>query len=725
MKSCLACLLCLAAMAAASELREVSPVTDRVLMLTFVDGRAFAPTLGNGANGRVETEALDVAKASSPQSYSVTSADDPAFAAPVAPVRVGRKTKAVDSARVEKYKAAVVLGHWVYLELPHSIRAGCSYTIAAPGLAANAEKVTLALDLRRTRSESIHVNQLGYAPAAPAKYAYLSAWMGDLGSASFDHYAARAFHVMDAETGQSVFSGRPALRRRAPGQDDNQRSDHAGADVWEMDFSTLRQPGRYVLSVEGLGCSFPFTVAEDVYRSAFVTVARALYHQRCGVELKAPFTQWGRPRCHHSDDKPVMASNCNIEDGRNAFKDLPAMATGERKPFWGGYHDAGDWDRHFGHLRVADCLLLIYELAPARFSDGELNIPESGNGVADIVDEARWVVDFFGRMQDTDGGVRGGIESSRHPVTGEASWTDSLPLFAYAKDTTTTLLFAATASRLARCLGADGAAYLDAARRAWGYALAHGAAEESRQDARAYAAAELYKTTGEAAFQDAFKTALRIPTEKTSLVKWKEYDQTWPVWTYTTTAQPSVDKALQQRLRAAALSWADKVCVSTAERRACRYGYDWFRPVRFGAATTPDTLPLIIAHHLTGDARYMAAQYTTCDYMLGGNPLNMTWVTGLGARSPRRVMQIDSWYSGQPGPVPGIVPYGPVTRSNEKWTLRGGLDTVYPKLKQWPEHELWFEMEFDPSQAEFTVHGTLAPAVAAYGYLCAGRAAKP
>jgi hypothetical protein len=61
---------------------------------------------------------------------------------------------------------------------------------------------------------------------------------------------------------------------------------------------------------------------------------------------------------------------------------------------WGGWHDAGDWDREDWHPTVSNELLLTYELAPHKFRDGELNIPESGNGIPDIVDEARWVSIF-------------------------------------------------------------------------------------------------------------------------------------------------------------------------------------------------------------------------------------------------------------------------------------------------------------------------------------------
>ena len=717
--------------ASACDLVSVSPVTDKVLALTFVDGRAVRETLGHGYNGRIEAVPLDVRRAARKESYSVTSKDDPAYAKPQRPVRVGRKAKGTAFARVAQWRLGHVLTHWVYLELPKPLQRGRTYTVDVGALAATTRRRSLTFDERTVRSETVHVNQVGYVPAAPEKYAYLSAWMGDLGPLSLDGHAGVAFHLIDQTTGQAAFAGKLRLRKRASGPpEDAWKTPHAGADVWECDFSAFRQPGDYVVAVERVGCSFPFRMADDVYREAFRVAARGLYHQRCGIERKQPYTKWVRPRCHHPDDKPVIQSRRPLMKGSNAFKELPAQATGQRRPYWGGYHDAGDWDRRAQHLTVSDCLLLVYELAPRKFADGELNIPESGNGIPDLVDEARFNLDFYRRMQQPDGGVCGGIESSAHPKFGETSYTDTLPLFVYAPDPMASLRYTATASKMFRCLslagrGDQAKGYLASARRAWDYALAHGGGDAALRDLRAHAAAELLKSTGEDAFHQAFRRDCAIATATTLLSEWKKHDQQWAVWTYVTTTRPGVGGELQRRLRAAALHWAQTDRIDTARRRACRYGYHWWTPMGHGAATTPRTLPLIVAHHLTGDARYLAPQYTTCDYMLGGNPLNVCWVTGLGDRPCRTILHHGSWFDGIDEPVPGIVPYGPLRyRAKGKglsWSHAWGQNTAYPPAHQWPAHELWFGNHWSPPQAEFTVQETMCYAIAAYGYLCADR----
>ena len=84
-------------------------------------------------------------------------------------------------------------------------------------------------------------------------------------------------------------------------------------------------------------------------------------------------------------------------EGGNA-KELLAHAKGPIESA-GWYQDAGDWDSYETHLRVAQELLLAYELAPKNFRDGELNIPESRNGVPDILDEAAWLPRFCQRLR--------------------------------------------------------------------------------------------------------------------------------------------------------------------------------------------------------------------------------------------------------------------------------------------------------------------------------------
>ena len=288
---------------------EVLPLTERIIMVHVVEGRAIHHRRGEKrTDSRVELTPLDAAAAQRPESWTVRS-DQPGFAAGLRPERVGRKSKGVDFAWMvqgwdQQANRAVnrdpdhAKAHWLYLVLPQAMRAGGSYEIdgsAVPGIG----RLRLVYDPAASRSEAVHVNLLGHAPDT-AKYAYVHHWAGDLGSLDLAFLAGRSFHLVDQATGRLAFTGTVAFRARA----DQPETQHAGdtpnanflnAEVWECDFSAFATPGTYVVAVEGVGCSFPFRIDRDVYRQAFRTTARGLYHNRSGIALERPYTEFTRP----------------------------------------------------------------------------------------------------------------------------------------------------------------------------------------------------------------------------------------------------------------------------------------------------------------------------------------------------------------------------------------------------------------------------------------------
>ncbi len=190
--------------------------------------------------------------------------------------------------------------HLTYLVLPSPLRPGKTYRVDIGGQAENLDGMTILFDERWSRSEAIHVNQVGYLPDCDSKYGYVSHWLGDLGGLSLDERAGARFQLLEARSRQSVYSGTIALRYRKTQPETGQADDTPGgnfsnADVWECNFSDFQTPGEYVLSVEGIGCSFPFEIGPQVYREAFYLTARALYHQRAGLRLENQFTEWPRP----------------------------------------------------------------------------------------------------------------------------------------------------------------------------------------------------------------------------------------------------------------------------------------------------------------------------------------------------------------------------------------------------------------------------------------------
>jgi endoglucanase len=135
---------------------------------------------------------------------------------------------------------------------------------------------------------------------------------------------------------------------------------------------------------------------------------------------------------------------------KNNFGNLVAGKTDVLVPeAWGGNMDAGDWDRRINHLLTPRLYLELVELNADYFKDLCLYIPESKNDLPDIVDEAIYCLDIYRRMQMPDGGIRGGVESSEHPIEGGTSWQEIHTVLAYAPDHWSSYLYTGVASRLA------------------------------------------------------------------------------------------------------------------------------------------------------------------------------------------------------------------------------------------------------------------------------------
>ncbi|GAB5518697.1 MAG: hypothetical protein RhofKO_09480 [Rhodothermales bacterium] len=735
-------------------LQDLQPLTDQVILLHLSEGHVEHFGLGEGDNDdALNKTTITTSRIVQPSQYTLTSPDEPNYAAGIEPLRVGRKSKASDFTRLWP-GLPTVMDHWLYLGLPEPLVPGHTYTLTYQFSGARRSPqngdTTFVYQPAQTRTEAIHVNQVGYVPTAGMKYAYVSHWMGDAGPLDLNAYANTPCHVVDDATGEAVFSSTLQLRKdlETGGPDTGQNNEgpyanYFGADVWECDFSAFQTPGTYRIYVERVGASFPFRIDADVYRIAFYTTMRGLFHQRSGIAYGPPHTDYTRERDFHPDDGDrAILSTWRYMDGGNAFTELPQNATGEARTFWGGWHDAGDWDRHRGHLEVGSDLLTMFEFAPDHFTDGELNIPESGNGIPDVLDEVMWGVDFMRRMQRADGGVHGGLETIRHPENGVSSVTDTDTWYAYAVDPEASLRYAAVAGHLAYVLRMIdqpdlGEMYATSAVAAYDWALANTASnEQSRlRDDRHYASASLFKLTGEDRFQTQFKADNMISTPSRGLWEFQSHDQEYGSWLYATTDQPNIDTALKNRIRNASINWARTNNIDTAQRRSGRTGAQWYEPSWFGGATTPKSLPLIAAHYLTGEQQYLDWQYTTADYFLGGNGLNMTWVTGLGQRSPYEMLHVDSWYYHYPegrGPIPGLVPYGPhrwePSRGegngpwHDQWVLR---NHIYPAADTWPVHELWFENRYAPNTNEYTVNQTIGKSAAAYGYLTSDQPGPP
>ena len=691
---------------------------------------------------------LDAAAADDPATYSLRSDDDPSYARPVRPTAVSRKAKANLFARAE---ARLGLLHNVYLRLPTPLKPGATYAVAFDGLNVDVPSVEYVHDPAGTRSEAVHVNQNGFAPCDAVKRAFVSLWSGTGGGLTYGESVA--FHLVDEATGERVHSGTGPLHWPA-GENErmHREANHVAADVYRLDFADFDRPGRYRVFVEGVGTSYPFEIGRDVWKRAFTTSVRGVFHHRSGIALGPPYTDYVRPRDHHPDDGVrVRQSTATLAGtsmglglgGRDSFAALAEGATDELVPqAWGGMHDAGDWDRRAQHLMIPRVYLELYELYPEFVAGLDLNIPESGDGMPDVVDEALWILDFFRRMQTSDGGVRGGVESAQHPAAGDTSWTEIIDVYAYAPDPWASHEYAASAARAARVLAEiapeRAAEYGESAGKAWDWAeqrypaMVEDAQERGRlgeaRDARNLAALELYRLTGEPAYHDAFLEDSVLTDADRAMGEQSQRDA---LFAYATMRDGLGDAQLRDLARRAVIADADAT-VEFSKGNAFSFatpGRD--RPPFLGFYSGPvDAGALVRGHRLTGEDRYRDAALAATQFALGANPDNLSYTTGLGTRQPQWVLHEDSFKTGQPPPA-GITVYGPFDfladfardRQNSWWfgTLNGFADLrkMTPDFFDWPVLESYVDMWNWVSQNEYTPQQTMAPSAYVWGFLAA------
>ncbi|MEO1742294.1 MAG: glycoside hydrolase family 9 protein [Cyanobacteria bacterium J06629_9] len=677
---------------------------------------------------------LDLAWADSVDSYRIVAGDDATAA--LVPDAVFRKSKPTDMARTARWEYEWPLRHTIYLDLPEAMAAGETYIIELP----NSDFKSLAYLHRPdlAHSEAIHVSQVGFRPDDPVKVGYLSTWAGNGGGLFYPD--GQVFWVVDAATDEIVYGGQSFLARPMSHEDDPRGRDHTLTEVHRLDFSEFDQPGRYRLCVDGIGCSFEFEIAAETWQSAFYIAARGFYHQRSGIALESPYTDYERPRAFHPDDGvKVYQSQATVMDTTKGIGDAEDFETLVMQRtetvvsnVWGGYFDAGDWDRHIQHLQVSRSLLELANLFPAYFAALDLNIPESDNAIPDVIDEALWSLDFFARLQTADGGIPGGVESAEHPRWGEASWQESLTVMMYAPDLWSSYIYAGVAARAAYAL-ADiapdrAATYRKSALQAMTYAeAAYAELDEipfQVRDERNLAALELLRLTGDESWHNIFleTTVFTVPNAEPYI--YEEQLQRDAGFLYAQLQQPAVDETVQQYAREALLREADSAGALTAIA-----GFGWTKhhpyvPVGWGSGLgSPKSQAILRAHALTGNEDYLSQALMATQYAVGANPENLVYTTGLGQRSIQHPLVIDQRVRGLT-PPPGITVYGPLDMEtyDDYWILDLFSEVTTPNPFDWPTAEGYFDTYLNPAMTEFTVMESMNDAAYTWGYLAAREA---
>ena len=498
----------------------------------------------------------------------------------------------------------------------------------------------------QTPTTVIKVDQAGYLSASP-KIALVSA-------------PGQSFVVKRVSDGATVLHGKLS----APGKDSD-----TGDTVQAADFSTLKAAGNYYVEVAGVGRSWPFAIGPDVYSRAFYLAMRGFYGQRCGtaVDMGPEFAAYKHPACH-------LNGEFHESSGKQGSR-----------PNLGGWHDAGDYGRYVVNSGISTgSLLWAYEMFPAKVGKVKLNIPETGNGTPDILNEARFNLEWMLKMQDDDGGAwhkqtsthfSGFVMPQDDTLPSEVIGTGSAPF----KSTCATADLAAVAAIAARVYAPFdkkfAAQNLAAAKKAWQWTeknpnvtfrnppgISTGEyGDNDCSDERLWAAAELWRTTGDAGYNQYFLANYKGFTDLLRKPDAESWRQVAPMglWAYAMAKPKGTDAKAAAEIRRLTTAAAQEVTKETAKNgyhvSLLTKDYVWGSN---GVAANYG-MQLLVANSFSPNPAFVNTALDNLHYLLGRNAFSLSWVTQLGANPYRHPHHRPSGADDNPEPWPGLLSGGP------------------------------------------------------------------
>lgn len=569
------------------------------------------------------------------------------------PKRVGRLSFEYWNGDIGPFQQQFIYWHTYYLQLDRPISPGTTVQVSVARIEEPfVSSATFTFDPASQITPVIKVNQVAYAAMSTRRYAYLGWWAGDLGAVNYDQL--ETFTVVNETTGEQATG--PITLRAA---DDSL----SGERVYEMDLSRLG-PGQYHIRIDDLGRSSSFEVGGEGITELYRQTNRAYYHQRAGTALEEPYTTFTTPIHHHRVTR----------SGRVLSDEAPERDGDPSRIYRGGYHDAADFDVFTYHLRATGHTLLAYEMNPGAFGDGDLNIPESGNGIPDVLDEAHWALLAYRELQHDEGAIplgRGNAQDAQRDYVRRHGQAPEYGIFPPRMSSAAE--YAAVAAQYARMIRKHdperAAAYQSSAERAfkWMQSQPRGERDRDADVLAAWAAAELYATTGNTAYHEDFKQRFNAGAFRNAHYGMAQY---YPalMGTYLRLPDRLVDQTIHEAMRSEILRRAndglrklDEVPYRVGLGNRNR-GFGWGNLNGGGHYANL----LLLAYDLTGEQRYLDGASLNADFQLGCNPLSKTFITGMGDRPPRHPQIAAYLYTG-PGKtgqtVRGITIYGLADRA--------------------------------------------------------------
>ncbi|WP_121356259.1 glycoside hydrolase family 9 protein [Flavisolibacter nicotianae] len=508
----------------------------------------------------------------------------------------------------------------------------------------------------QTVQERIQLNQVGFYPAAP-KIAVVTGKTD-----------AKTFFITSPDGRVKLFTGKLS---------DEKPSRYSSTITRTADFSAFTKKGRYVVSVPGVATSYAFTIGDNVHDNAAKTVLKAFYFIRSDMPLEKKFAgKWNRPAGH--PDTAVLVHPSAATEQRPAGTVLSSP---------GGWYDAGDYNKYIVNSGITmGTLLSAYEDFPQYFSKLNVVIPEGGNDVPDILNEALYNLRWMLTMQDpADGGVY-------HKLTNAAfdgmvmPGVTKLPRYVVQKGTAATLDFAAVTAQAARILQKFSKQFPGladscraAAVKAWQWAEKNPAVIYSQReinpkydpdittgeygdrnfkDEWLWAAAELFATTKETIYLSVVQERMKDPAQ---LPSWGNVAMLGYYTMIRMENNLPAAKATIAAMKDTVLKIATTYLSNVGANAFATVMGQNVKDFSWGgnSVAANQGILLLRAYLLTKNKNYLDGALTNLDYILGRNATGYSFVTGIGSKRVMHPHHRPSEADGIDDPVPGLLSGGP------------------------------------------------------------------
>lgn len=428
--------------------------------------------------------------------------------------------------------------------------------------------------------------------------------------------------------------------------------DASGQNVQLVDFSDLKTPGTYSIKQGGNVLRSDLKIADKAYEDVAKASLKWYYYQRASMELTEQYAgQWKRA-AGHTNPSVKLHNSTGASGEINSSK---------------GWYDAGDFGRYIVNSGITTYTLIsLYEHFPEYFKTLKWNIPAEGT-LPDLLAEIKYNLDWMLTMQAEDGGVYHKLTSLGFPGDIMPA-ADKDALYVIGKGTAATFDFAAVMAAAYRVYKPFDATYaakcLEAAKKAftWGSQNPNKAfsnpmgvstgeyGDRFLDDEKAFAGMELFISTGDATY----KTAIDAGA-KSIVPAWPDVYGLAVYGAATHVAETGADAATALALLK---GFADDFVKRSETGFGVVIAKDDFVWGSNAVAGNQGIL-LLYTYYMTGEVKYYNAAKKVLDYMLGKNPLDMSFVTGFGSKSPLLPHHRPSTADKVEPPVPGMLVGGP------------------------------------------------------------------